>query len=75
MLKIPGLINNLIVRKSNMYYTKWIYNYFKEKIDWRKHKPGIEKELKSLDETRNYFIEEVHQNEMISEKYEKVLQL
>ena len=48
-----------------MYYTKWIYNYFKEKIDWRKHKPGIEKELKSLDETRNYFIAEVHQNEFL----------
>ena len=75
MLKIPGLINNLTVRRSNMYYTKWIYNYFKEKINWRKHKPWIKKELKSLDETRNYFIEEVHQNEMITEKHEKVLQL
>ena len=28
--------------------------------------------LKNIDETRNYLIEEINQNELISKKYEKV---
>ena len=28
--------------------------------------------LKNIDETRNYFIEEINQNELMSKKYKKV---
>ena len=31
--------------------------------------------LKNIDETRNYFIKEMKQNELISKKYEKICQL
>ena len=29
--------------------------------------------LKNIDETRNYLVEEINQNELISEKYKKAL--
>ena len=47
-----------------------IYNYFKS----RKHKGNISQKfrLKNIDETRNYFIEEIKQNELISKKHKKV---
>ena len=31
--------------------------------------------LKNIDETRNYFLEEIEQNELISRKYKKFVQL
>ena len=31
--------------------------------------------LKNIDETRNYFLEEIKQNELISRKYKKFVQL
>ena len=41
-----------------------IYNYFRSKSQ--------EFRLKNIDETRNYFLEEIKQNELISSKQKKV---
>ena len=51
--------------------TKWIYNYFK------KGEENISQEfrLKNIDKTRNYFVEEIEENEMMSKKHKKVLRL
>ena len=32
-------------------------------------------ELKNIDETRNYFFEEIKQNELMNKKHKKVVQL
>ena len=56
---------------SNIYGTKLIYNYLKEKNMVEKN---IRQEfrLKNIDETRNYFIEEINQNELMSKKHKRV---
>ena len=41
-----------------------IYNYFKNM--------SLEFRLKNADETRNYFLEEMEQDELMSRKHEKV---
>ena len=33
---------------------------------------SVEFRLKNIDETRNYFIEEIDQNELMSKRYKKV---
>ena len=37
---------------------------------WRKHKPKFI--LKDIEETKNYFIKEIDQNELVSNKHKKV---
>ena len=57
-MKILGLINNIEE------YQK-IYNHV-----WRKI--SQEFRLKNIDETKNYLIEEINQNELMSKKYKNV---
>ena len=56
ILKIIGLIEN-------------IYNYFKNVAE---ENINEELRLKIIDGTRNYFLEEVKQNKLISRKHEKI---
>ena len=58
ILKIFGLVTNIEE------YQK-IYNHV-----WRKH--SQEFRLKNINETRNYFIKEINQNELMSRKLKKV---
>ena len=52
---------------------KWIYNYPKENIGWKKHKKtSQELRLKNKDGTRNYFNEKINQNELISKNHKNV---
>ena len=46
-----------------------IYDYFKNTIE-----KNIRQEfkLRNIDETRNYFVDEIDQNESMSNKYKKV---
>ena len=46
-----------------------IYNYFKNLIE---ENISQERRLKKTDETRNYLIEEINRNELISKKHKKV---
>ena len=46
-----------------------IYNYFKNIVE---ENISQEFRLKSIDETRNYFLEEIKQNELMSKKHKKV---
>ena len=46
---------------NNTYHTKWVYNCFKEKsLAEENINTGFT--LKDIDETRNYFIEEINWN-------------
>ena len=47
-----------------------IYNYFKDKYESRKHNSRIY--IEKIDETRNYFIEEINQNDLMCNKHKKV---
>ena len=58
ILKILGLITNIEECQK-------IYNHV-----WRKHKSRILSE--NIDETRNYLIGEIDQNELTSKKHKKV---
>ena len=51
-----------------MIYVK-IYNYFKNMVE---ENISQEFRLKNIDETKNYFIEEIDINELISNTHEKV---
>ena len=46
-----------------------IYNYFKNRVEGN---ISQEFRFKNTDETRNYFLEEVKQNELMSKKHKKV---
>ena len=46
-----------------------IYNYFKNMVE---ENISQEFRLKNIDETRNYFLEEMKQNELMSRKHKKV---
>ena len=46
-----------------------IYNYFKNMVE---ENISQEFRLKNIDETRNYLIEEINQNELMSKKHKKV---
>ena len=48
-----------------------IYNYFKNMAE---ENISQEFRLKNIDETRNYLIEEINQNELTSKKHKKVLE-
>ena len=61
ILKILGGINNIEE------YQK-IYNHV-----WRKHNQELR--LKKIDEVRNYFIEEMNQNELMSKNHKKVCRI
>ena len=45
-----------------------IYNYFKNMVE---EKISQEFRLKNLNETRNYFLQEIERNELISRKHKK----
>ena len=45
-----------------------IYNYFKNIVE----ESSQEFRLKNIDETRNYFLAEIKQNELVSRKHEKI---
>ena len=45
-----------------------IYNYFKNMVE---ENIGQEFTLQNIDETRNYFLEEIKQNELMSRKHKK----
>ena len=47
-----------------------IYNYFKDMLE---ENISQEFRLKNIDETRNYFLEEIKQNELMSKKAQKGL--
>ena len=51
-----------------------IYNYFKNISKENISQTSISQEfrLKNIDEKRNYFLEEIKQNELMSKKYKKV---
>ena len=49
-----------------------IYNYFKNVAE---ENIGQECRLKNIDETINYFLEEIEQNELMSRKHKKFVQL
>ena len=40
------------------------YNYFNDKYGWRK--PSLDFRLRKVDATRNYFTEEIKQNDLMS---------
>ena len=46
-----------------------IYNYFKNMVE---ENISQEFRLKNIDETRNYLIEEINRNELMSKKHKKV---
>ena len=46
-----------------------IYDYFKNTIEKNTRQ---EFKLRNIDETRNYFVDEIDQNESMSNKYKKV---
>ena len=50
--------------------TEKIYNYFKDKYESRKHNSRIY--IEKIYETRNYFIEEINQNELMCKKHKTV---
>ena len=52
----------------------WIENLLNSKI-WQKKNVSREFWLKNIDETRNYLIEEIKWNELMSKKHKKILQL
>ena len=47
----------------------WKYNYFENRVEENKSQEFISK---NIDETRNYFLEEIEQNELMSTKHGKV---
>ena len=49
---------------------KVTYKYFKDKCD--KRKCGRRLQIKKIDETRNYFSEEIQQNDLMGEKHKEV---
>ena len=49
-----------------------IYDYFKNLVD---KNTSQEFRLKNIDETRNYFLEEIKKNELMSKKYKRFVQL
>ena len=49
---------------------KVTYKYFKDKCDKRKY--GRRLQIKKIDETRNYFSEEIQQNDLMGEKHKEV---
>ena len=49
---------------------KVTYKYFKDKCDKRKY--GRRLWIKKIDETRNYFSEEIQQNDLMGEKHKEV---
>ena len=49
---------------------KVTYKYFKDKCDKRKY--GRRLQIKKIDEARNYFSEEIQQNDLIGEKHKEV---
>lgn len=54
---------------SDIYNTKQIYNYFKSYMAKENKTP--EYRLKNIDETRNYFTEEINQRDLVSKKHKK----
>ena len=76
-----AFIEYIVTKKTLLDYTnlfssndyknndKIIYKYLKEIYDKRRHNPSI-KTLK-MDETRNYLLEEINHNELISKEYKK----
>ena len=63
--KSENEVEKLFKEKESIEIIK-MYNYFK------KHNPGIW--FKNIDETRNYFVDQIERNELMSNKYKKVLQ-
>ena len=57
--------------KKYLKFLVWlrIYNYFKNMVE---ENISQEFRLKNIDETKNYFIEEIDINELISNTHEKV---
>ena len=52
---------------SNMYHVKWIYNYLKKNIEIiGKENLNQEFRLKNIDETKNYFVEDICQIELMN---------
>ena len=49
---------------------KVTYKYLKDKCDKRKY--GRRLQIKKIDETRNYFSEEIQQNDLMGEKHKEV---
>ena len=49
---------------------KVTYKYFKDKCDKRKY--GRRLQIKKIDETRNYFSEEIQQIDLMGEKHKEV---
>ena len=47
----------------------WKYNYLKKRVEENKSQEFISK---NIDETRNYFLEEIEQNELMSKKHGNV---
>ena len=56
---------NLLSRNDYKKNNKIIYKYFKDKY------VSLEFIFKKIDETRNYLLEEINHNDLISEKYKK----
>ena len=48
-----------------------MYNYFKKMAE-KKHELKHEFRLKNIDETRNYLIEEINRNKLISKKHKNL---
>ena len=46
-----------------------IYNYFKNMVE---ENISQEFRLKNIDETKNYFLEEIKQNDLVNKKHKKV---
>ena len=52
---------------SNVYHVKWIYNYLKKNIEIiGKENLNQEFRLKNIDETKNYFEEDICQIELMN---------
>ena len=52
---------------SNVYHVKWIYNYLKKNIEIiGKENLNQEFRLKNIDETKNYFVEDICQIELMN---------
>ena len=50
-----------------MYHVKWIYNYLKKNIEIiGKENLNQEFRLKNIDETKNYFVEDICQIELMN---------
>ena len=66
ILKIIGYF----IRMSNIYFNKWIYNYFKEKtVQGNINHKFI---LKNIYKTRSYFIDGINQNDLMGKKQREV---